>query len=72
MARIPPQIPDSLPELERAIGLLGNRSNGQELTPAMQDVLREQLGAYPAPGVAMAWKRVLKARRDKGRQKLSA
>lgn len=63
MAQIPGKIPGTVAELERAISLLGNRGNGHELTPAMQQHIIETLGSYPEPKAAKAWKRVLKQRR---------
>jgi len=58
---IPPEVPVSLAELDRAIMLLGALSQGVALRPSRQYVLRSLLGACPAPGAqAASWKKALK------------
>jgi hypothetical protein len=54
---LPPRLPKSDEELERAITLLGNRKQA-ELNPTAQTELRELLGVYPTAKEASLWKRV--------------
>ncbi len=57
--QLPPQIPQSKGELERAISLLGNRIQAElKSTPAQE--LVELIGRYPSPEEATVWKQSLK------------
>lgn len=51
-------IPRSLPELERAVCLLGNRTKA-ELKQKSQQELTELVGFYPTIEQATAWKQML-------------
>lgn len=56
---LPPRLPQSAEELERAITLLGNRKQ-TELGAAPRAKLVELLGVYPTRAEAAVWKRVLR------------
>ncbi|MDH5675255.1 MAG: hypothetical protein OEZ06_24255 [Myxococcales bacterium] len=60
---LPPQLPETREGLERAIMLLGYRTQN-ELTPKVQAELEALLGAYPSAETAVHWKRELKSLRD--------
>ena len=57
---LPPKIPQSLADLDRAIMMLGNRTKS-EFGPKPRRELEELLGAYPSQGEASAWKHALKS-----------
>jgi hypothetical protein len=62
-APLPPRtIPTIADQRERAIMLLGCRSNGDELHAAKRDELIALVGAYPPPRIAARWKAWLKHR----------
>lgn len=54
----PPLVPNTAEGLERAIMLLGNRTQAS-LKRKLRDELEELVGAYPNPAQAAAWKQVL-------------
>ena len=57
--KLPPQIPQSKDELERAISLLGNRIQANlKSTPAQE--LVKLIGRYPSLEEATVWKQSLK------------
>jgi hypothetical protein len=64
IAETPPRLPTELPDLDRAILLLGSRSKGLELTHARRAELVQLIGAYPAPEQAKVWKLELKELRS--------
>lgn len=60
---LPPRvIPTTIEQRDRAILLLGCRSNGDELRNATRDELVALVGAYPPPRIAARWKMWLKHR----------
>lgn len=63
LQRIPPRVPTELPDLERAIILLGERCK-YELKTKARTKLVELLGDYPDIDTAMSWKRALKQLRQ--------
>ena len=56
---LPPQVPDTAAELERAIALLGNRVQ-KELNPKARQELLDLLNAYPDVSTAAVWKQKLR------------
>lgn len=52
---LPPKIPSTAVQLERAIGLLGNRSRGDLGKKARKELLG-LIGKYPNPDLARYWK----------------
>ena len=56
---LPPQIPQSKDELERAISLLGNRIQAELKSKPAQELVA-LLGRYPSPEEAIIWKQSLK------------
>lgn len=58
LAPLPPQVPQTLPELERAIMLLGSRTK-VGLGPKAQQELDQLLGASPSQKQAVIWKTAL-------------
>ena len=56
---LPPKVPDTKPELARAITLLGNRVQG-ELGKKAYGELVKLLDAYPDSQTAAAWKQGLR------------
>ena len=56
---LPPQVPDTAAELERAIALLGNRVQ-KELNPKARQELVDLLNAYPDVSTAAVWKQRLR------------
>ena len=60
IAQEPPVIPTDVPDLERAMMLLGQRAKGQDLKAKAQAQLRELIGAYPKAETAAVWKTLLK------------
>lgn len=63
MARRPSKMPSTMEDATRCLNLIGSRSTGQELSASLQAYVIEQLGSYPGPEMAVAWKRHLKERR---------
>lgn len=57
--QLPPQIPHSKDELERAISLLGNRIQAELKSKPAQELVA-LLGRYPSPEEAIVWKQSLK------------
>ena len=57
--QLPPQIPQSKDELERAVSLLGNRIQADLRSKRAQE-LAALLGRYPSPEEATVWKQSLK------------
>lgn len=60
---LPPRLPQTLQQFDRAITLLGKRQT-LELKPRVQQELIELLGEYPSQSTAAAWKRLLKPTRN--------
>ena len=60
---MPPQIPEALAELERAIVLLGSRVS-YELKNKSRRELELLIGRYPSPAEAAVWKSALKGLRE--------
>ena len=60
---LPPSVPATLPALDRAIVLLGNRAKG-ELRASVRAELSTLVGTYPDPPTALRWKTALKSIRD--------
>lgn len=58
LAPLPPKIPEPLPELERAIMLLGSQAK-VGLGPKAQLELAQLLGAEPSKKQAVIWKTAL-------------
>ena len=62
--RIPPKVPEQLPQLQRAVVLLGERCK-YPLGAKLQRELTDLLGRYPDAETAAIWKTALKQlRRD--------
>ena len=57
--QLPPQIPQSKDEMERAISLLGNRIQAELKSKPAQELVA-LLGRYPNPPEAIVWKQSLK------------
>lgn len=57
--QLPPQIPQSKGDLERAISLLGNRVQAELKNKPAQELI-VLLGRYPSPEEAISWKQSLK------------
>ncbi|PSB31364.1 hypothetical protein [Chlorogloea sp. CCALA 695] len=57
--QLPPQIPQSKDELERAVSLLGNRIQADLRSKPAQELVA-LLGHYPSPEEATVWKQSLK------------
>lgn len=57
--QFPPQIPQSKDKLERAISLLGNRSQADLKSKPAQELVT-LLGRFPSPEEAIVWKQSLK------------
>jgi len=55
---LPPKVPVNLPELDRAITLLGNRTKS-ELNAKPKRELEQLLGTYPSVPQAVQWKTAL-------------
>lgn len=60
---LPPQIPETLAEIERAIMLLGSRWRC-ELTNKARNELEGLIGRYPSVKEAALWKSALKGLRE--------
>lgn len=61
---LPPLVPETLADLDRAVMLLGILAKGQPMKKSRQDEIKTLLGAVPQPEVAAAWKSELKRCRD--------
>lgn len=61
---LPPLVPQTLEQLDRAIVLLGNRSRGEELRLVVLSELVGLVGRYPDPATALQWKSALKSIRN--------
>lgn len=61
---LPPQVPETLTELDRAVALLGIVAKEQPLKKSRRDELKALLGAFPQPETAAAWKTQLKQVRE--------
>ncbi len=57
--QLPPQIPQSKDELERAVSLLGNRIHAELKSKPAQELVT-LIGRYPNPEEAIVWKQSLK------------
>jgi hypothetical protein len=61
---LPPELPETLAELDEARLLLGQRGRGDELGPKPRAKLVSLIGAYPSPALALRWKRSLRDYRE--------
>jgi len=61
---LPPLVPETLADLDRAVVLLGILAKGQPMKKSRQDEVEALLGTVPQPEVAAAWKTELKRCRD--------
>ena len=61
---LPPKVPESLAELDRAVMLLGAIAKGDLLKKPRKDELKTLLGAMPKRETAARWKSELKRVRD--------
>jgi hypothetical protein len=59
-AEEPPSTPTYREQVQRAIVLLGNRSNGLDLGAKARAELVALVGGYPTPPTAARWKLALK------------
>ena len=57
---IPPKIPGNLQDFDRALMLLGNRSQGRDLKESRKRELKRLIGLYPSPLRAATYKHHLK------------
>ena len=65
--RLPPEVPEQLAQLDRAIMLLGHQAKAQLKEP-QQDELAALLGRCPTPEVAAEWKGHLKRLRKEDKE----
>ena len=65
--RVPPEVPEQLDQLDRAIMLLGHHAKGH-LKPPQQAELGMLLGRCPEPELAAEWKIALKKLRKEERE----
>ena len=61
---LPPMVPETLAELDRAVMLLGALAKGDGLKKSRKDELKALLGAIPKAETAARWKSELKRVRD--------
>ena len=61
---LPPQVPATLAELDRAVMLLGALAKGDDLKKSRATELKTLLGGLPKPETAARWKSELKRVRD--------
>ncbi len=64
--RVPPRVPETLPELEEAVALIGNCLKA-ELGKKRRRRLVALIGEYPPEGAAAPWKKHLKTLRNEQR-----
>lgn len=64
---MPPEVPEQLAQLDRAIMLLGHQAKAQLKEP-QQDELAALLGRCPTPEVAAEWKGHLKRLRKEDKE----